>query len=313
MVSISNSPEEQFEQQAVNDWDLKRLYKDLASAKRQAAPHKRKGLTAVEKQHLCGLLCGYSPVEIAEKLVKRPRGVEADLCNTVYRYVEQLTTRLPNTVRNWRDIPEWLETAGYKTQSSELLTTEEVIANPNTAVSQADELDLDALVKKVRSHSTDFLGREEAITDLNTFVSQGAKVICIYGKGGVGKTTLAKKYLSLGGFDLVLEPPMAKETKNITPIESVVEELLRDLQGEPAREFGITLKRLKQQLKTQRVGVLIRHLRKCSKAFVDRLFAGQMPSTFLNPFNDFIRITDSFRAKTEKMLTIFSQISTPPS
>ena len=57
----------------------------------------------------------------------------------------------------------------------------------------------------------------------------------------------------------------------------------------------------------------IRHLRKCSKAFVDRLFAGQMPSTFLNPFNDFIRITDSFRAKTEKMLTIFPQILTPPS
>jgi hypothetical protein len=53
---------------------------------------------------------------------------------------------------------------------------------------------------------------------------------------------------------------MAKETKNITPIESVVEELLRDLKGEPAQDFGITLKRLKQQLKTQRVGVLIDNL-----------------------------------------------------
>jgi hypothetical protein len=105
-----------------------------------------------------------------------------------------------------------------------------------------------------------FLGREEAITDLNILITQGAKVILIYGEGGVGKTTLAKKYLSQLGFDLVLEPPMAKETKNITSIESVVDELLRDLQGEPAQEFGITLKRLKQQLKTRKVGVLIDNL-----------------------------------------------------
>lgn len=131
MVSISNSPEEQFEQQAANDWQLKRLYKDLADAKRQVAPHKRKGLTAVEKQHLCGLLCGYSPAEIAEKLFKRPRGVEVDLCNTVYRYVEQLTTRLPNTVRNWRDIPEWLEAAEYKHQASETSDVEAAIAHPH--------------------------------------------------------------------------------------------------------------------------------------------------------------------------------------
>lgn len=129
MASIPNSPEEQLEQQAANDWDLESLYKDLASAKQIVAPHKRKGLTVDEKPRLCGLLCGYSPAEIAPKLHIKPRGLEAYLCDSVYRYVEQLTKRPRNTVKNWRDIPEWLEEAGYKTQLSESVKGEGAIAN----------------------------------------------------------------------------------------------------------------------------------------------------------------------------------------
>lgn len=48
-----------------------------------------------------------------------------------------------------------------------------------------------------------------------------------------------------------------------------------------------------------------RHLRKCSKAFIDRLLAGQMPPASLNAFNDFIRITDALRAKGGKILAIY--------
>ncbi|HEY9798670.1 MAG TPA: hypothetical protein V6D30_23765, partial [Leptolyngbyaceae cyanobacterium] len=50
------------------------------------------------------------------------------------------------------------------------------------------------------------------------------------------------------------------------------------------------------------LSIINRHLRKCSKAFIDRLLAGQMPPTSFNAFNDFIRITDGLRAKFRKIL-----------
>jgi len=53
------------------------LFDSLASAK-------GKRLTPTEKQHLRGLLCGYSPAEIAERLSKNPKGIAVDFCNTLY-------------------------------------------------------------------------------------------------------------------------------------------------------------------------------------------------------------------------------------
>ena len=97
--------------QAANDWDLETLYTDLASAK-------GKRLTPVEKLHLRGLLCGYSPTEIAQKLNKNVKGVGVDLSNTLYQYVKNLVSKCDEKVENWRNINEWLEEAGYKAQPS---------------------------------------------------------------------------------------------------------------------------------------------------------------------------------------------------
>jgi len=93
--------------QTVNHWDIESIYIDLASVK-------GKRLTPIEKKHLRGLLCGYSPTEIAEKLNKSPKGVEVDLCNTLYQYVKGLVGNSNEKVENWRNITEWLEEAGYK-------------------------------------------------------------------------------------------------------------------------------------------------------------------------------------------------------
>jgi hypothetical protein len=102
------STNEQFSQ-AANHWDLETLYTDLASAK-------GKRLTPVEKLHLRGLLCAYSPSEIAEKLGKDAKGVESDLCASIYKYVKSLIGKGNEKIGNWRNIAEWLEEAGYKTK-----------------------------------------------------------------------------------------------------------------------------------------------------------------------------------------------------
>ncbi|WP_333461929.1 helix-turn-helix domain-containing protein [Microcoleus sp. herbarium7] len=102
------APTEQFSQ-AAHHWDLETLYTDLASAK-------GKRLTPVEKLHLRGLLCGCSPGEMAQKLGKDAKGVESDLCASVYKYVKSLIGKGNEKIGNWRNIAEWLEDAGYKTK-----------------------------------------------------------------------------------------------------------------------------------------------------------------------------------------------------
>lgn len=97
--------------QAAYQWDLETLYLDLASVKGRR-------LTPVEKVHLRGLLCGYSPAEIAEQLNKSIKGVQVDLCNTLYQYVKNLVGNTNGKVENWRNITEWLIAAGYQKQTS---------------------------------------------------------------------------------------------------------------------------------------------------------------------------------------------------
>jgi hypothetical protein len=119
------TPTEQFSQ-AAQHWDLETLYTDLASAK-------GKRLTPVEKLHLRGLLCGCSPGEIAEKLGKDAKGVESDLCASVYKYVKSLIGKGNEKIGNWRNIAEWLEDAGYKSKSPAKLPIQDALPK-NSAV-----------------------------------------------------------------------------------------------------------------------------------------------------------------------------------
>jgi tetratricopeptide (TPR) repeat protein len=124
---------------------------------------------------------------------------------------------------------------------------------------QLHEADLAASARLQVQADANFVGREGAIADLNTLVNRGAKVIVIQARGGVGKTTLARKYLQQE-FGSFLEFPIAKETKDIASIESLIEEKLRQLGEEPGREFFVSLDRLKRKLQDERIGILIDNL-----------------------------------------------------
>ncbi|MCC3408468.1 MAG: DNA-binding response regulator [Microcoleus sp. PH2017_10_PVI_O_A] len=90
----------------------------MAEAKWQVSPRARKGLTEREKLFLRGLLCGYSPAEIADQVHQSRKGVEVYVSKTLYQYFKKIKAVPNETVGNWRNIPNWLEEEGYKTKSS---------------------------------------------------------------------------------------------------------------------------------------------------------------------------------------------------
>lgn len=97
---------------AQTEWDLDRLYRDLASAK-------GKSLSPMEKLHLRGLLCGLSPMKIAKALRKNAKGVYVDLAKTLYPYMAKIAGKPDEGIGNWRNVRLLAEKAGYKkTQSS---------------------------------------------------------------------------------------------------------------------------------------------------------------------------------------------------
>lgn len=111
----------------------------------------------------------------------------------------------------------------------------------------------------LRENDPNFVGRASAIADIDNLIQNHSQVILIQSPGGVGKTLLAQKYLR-NRFQTIIEFRIAKETKDIASVESLLEEKLRQLGEEPGREFMVSLDRLKQKLQTQPIGILIDNL-----------------------------------------------------
>jgi len=140
------------------EWDLETLYTDLASAKGRR-------LTPIEKLHLRGLLSGLSPSEIAEKLSKSVKGVEVDLCSTLYQYVKNLVGKSNGKVDNWRNISEWLEGAGYKKQSVEVTSGDhfsvKILVKKANIVLEKNQIIVDINLRIIAPTSSDTLDSDE--------------------------------------------------------------------------------------------------------------------------------------------------------
>lgn len=104
---------------AIAHWNLEMLYLDLQSAKQQVYLGKYKKLTPTEQACLRGLLCRYSPSEIARELHREPQGLRVELCRGLYRYIKMLTAQ---DFQDWRDVSRVLGAAGYQIQLANIAT-----------------------------------------------------------------------------------------------------------------------------------------------------------------------------------------------
>ena len=159
--------------EAKQRWQLDLLYTDLSAVK-------GRGLTRVEKSYLRGLLCGYSPNEIAEQLQVKNDTVRNALSKGLYRYIEgRLSERQPDLIRveSWGQVARLLDEAGYQRASG-------LRKLPQRRY-------LDGL-----PDAPEFYGREAELALLSQAVGQDScRVLLLLGMGGIGKTTLAAHLL----------------------------------------------------------------------------------------------------------------------
>lgn len=192
MTSTGNPLEEDFTE-AANNWNLEKLYIDLATAK-------GKGLTPVEKKFLRGLLCGYSPAEIADKVYKsrNSNAVRVYLSNGLYKYIQELLIGQNGhtiKIKDWSRVTNLLEKAGYKTKvPNESNTSSIPVANQN-------EIDLTYRVVRAPNKRQNleeaidvqvFYGRTEELAILEQWiVKDSCRLVALLGLAGIGKTALA--------------------------------------------------------------------------------------------------------------------------
>lgn len=185
MISSVNQSDLDFAE-AKNHWNLEKLYIDLATIK-------GKGLTPLEKKLLRGLLCGYSPAELAEKIYKNRKSntIRVYLSNGLYKYIQELISQSSHNsiiLKNWSRITNLLEDAGYKTNKNQFNNSDVL------PVSRTTDLKVNPPQEGSNKANVSFYGRERELTQLKQWlVKDRHKLVILQGMIGIGKTALALK------------------------------------------------------------------------------------------------------------------------
>lgn len=194
-ASDSNKVEEEFTE-AKNNWELEKLYVDLSSPK-------GKGLTPVEKKFLRGLLCGFSPAEIAN-IVYQSRSsstVRVYLSNGLYKYIEEMLSNQAGysiKVKNWSRVTHLLEKAGYKKVLLQIEPTSNQINQIKTNnIKQTDFPAMKLVKTEDWGEAVDvsiFYGRTTELAQMTEWIVQEhCRLVVLLGMGGIGKTALSVK------------------------------------------------------------------------------------------------------------------------
>ncbi|UKP00711.1 NB-ARC domain-containing protein [Nostoc sp. UHCC 0870] len=192
MTTINSNQIEEFIE-ATNNWELEKLYIDLASTKGKA-------LTPVEKKFLRGLLCGCSPAEIATVVYQSRSSstVRVYLSNGLYKYIEEMLSTQAGyliKVKNWSRVTYLLEKAGYKKDRLQLQPV-----NSNKQIPKEPEVNL----IKIKSTPiidwgaaidvSNFQGRTTELTKIKQWVLQDhCRLVLLLGMAGIGKTAFSVK------------------------------------------------------------------------------------------------------------------------
>jgi hypothetical protein len=237
MASTDEQLEANFTE-AANNWNLEKLYVDLAVAK-------GRGLTPVEKKFLRGLLCGYSPAEIAAQVYKSgsSSAVRVYLSNGLYKYIQDLLLQQGGSgmaIKNWSRITNLLEKAGYKLpygQQVALADYPPESSQPSTEVRQA----IDKYQEWQGGIAVEvFYGRQKELTQLNEWiVEDGCRLIAILGMGGIGKTALATKLAEQAAPQF--ESLIWRSLRSSPPLEDLLEDLVQSLGEQKAISLPITV------------------------------------------------------------------------
>ncbi|AFZ33959.1 WD-40 repeat-containing protein [Stanieria cyanosphaera PCC 7437] len=230
MTSERKSEEPEFIA-AADYWQLEKLYLDLADIK-------GRGLTPLEKKFLQGLLCGYSPAEIAEQVYQNrsSSSVRVYLSNGLYKYIQGLFAHNGKEIKifNWSNITNLLEQAGYKKTTSATNCRERFTSIQENVSARID--------------LTNFVGREFELNQLKSWiVTRHCRLVAVLGMGGLGKTWLAAKLVEQlqSNFEHIIWFSLATNVSTADFLEGLIKSLLnrvdQELKSQPSDPISFIL------------------------------------------------------------------------